>query len=108
MKQWPPVLALACVAMWTAGAGGAERRATDDASLRAALRDAKAGDVVRIAPGTYRGGLLASPAGEPGRPVVIEGDEKDPPLIEGGTTGLQLADARHVVVRNLRLRGATG
>jgi hypothetical protein len=108
MRQWPTVLALIYVALCTSTAGAAERRAVDDASLRAALRDAEAGDVVRVAPGTYRGGVLASPAGEPGRPVVIEGDERDPPLIEGGTTGLQLADARHVTLRNLRFRGATG
>lgn len=82
----------------------------DTAALSRAIRSAQAGDVIRVAPGTYRGGLSAKGLrGEAGRPIVIEGtDPKNPPVIEGGTSGLQLSDCRHVTVRHLRLRGATG
>src|SRR5688500_8732683 len=108
MKPWPLVVAFSHLLICTAGVPAVERRVTDDASFRAALRDATAGDVVRVAPGAYRGVLPASRVGAPGPPAVMEGAEQDPPLNERGTTGLQLADPRHVTLRNLRFRGATG
>lgn len=92
----------------TATATGAEFSVGDDAALREALRAARAGDVVRIRPGTYRGGLYATLAGEEGRPIVIEGDAQDPPVVEGGANGMHLAAARHVTLRNVHFRGATG
>ena len=95
--------------LWLAPtARAAERIATDDESLRESLRAARPGDVVRIRPGTYRGGVSAPLVGEKDRPIVIEGDEKVLPVIDGGGSGIHLPGAAYVTLRNLHLRGATG
>ena len=39
---------------------------------------------------------------------MVEGDAKDPPVIEGGGAGMHLPGAAFVTIRNLHLRGATG
>lgn len=82
-------------------------RVTDDASLRSALRGAGAGTVIRLAPGRYQPGVFADNLqGTPERPIVIEGeDPQRPPLFEGGSTGWQLSDCAHLVLRNIAVRG---
>jgi hypothetical protein len=81
---------------------------SDDAALRRALRDAKPGDTLRIAPGTYSGGLYAEIRGTENRRITIEAtDPKNPPLIKGGGNGMQLARAGFITVRNLHFQGAT-
>ncbi len=82
-------------------------RVTDDASLRAALREAAAGTVIRLAPGRYQPGVFADNLqGTPERPIVIEGeDAARPPLFEGGKVGWQLSDCAHLVLRNIAVRG---
>ncbi len=78
--------------------------------LREAVEQAEPGTTVCVAPGTYEGGLhLADLQGTPGAPIVIAGaDPHNPPVIEGGTSGIHLVNARHVELRDLVLRGATG
>ena len=80
------------------------------AELQQAVRLAKPGTRIRIAPGTYRGGLMfANLRGSKGRPVVLAAlDEDQPPVFEGGATGIQLTDPSYVELHGLVLAGATG
>jgi hypothetical protein len=106
--KWAIWLALPCIIFASTTRAG-EIRVTDDAGLARALREARAGDVVRVAPGAYRGGLFATLQGEQDRPIVIEGSDPDnPPVIKGGTSGLQISGGRYVTLRNLTFLGATG
>ncbi|MFW6437508.1 MAG: right-handed parallel beta-helix repeat-containing protein [Armatimonadota bacterium] len=78
--------------------------------LRDALAAAKPGATVYVASGTYEGGLhLDGLQGTEDAPIVIAGaDSENPPVIEGGGSGLHLVNATHVELRDLVLRGATG
>ena len=79
-------------------------------SLREALAAAKPGATVYVAPGIYDGGILLDGLqGTEDAPIVIAGaDPEDPPVIEGGGSGLHLVNATWVELRDLVLRGATG
>ncbi|NNJ25638.1 right-handed parallel beta-helix repeat-containing protein [Alienimonas chondri] len=80
-----------------------------DAALRAAMTAAGPGDVIRVAPGTYRGGLSWSPRGEADRPVTLAGsDPNDPPVFVGGTSGIKLTRPSHAVLTDLIFEGASG
>jgi hypothetical protein len=83
---------------------------SNDAQLRAAIKDAKPGTRLRVAPGTYAGGVYASGlAGTPEEPIVIEGtDSTNPPVFEGGSEAIHLTDASHVTLRHLVIRGQSG
>jgi len=93
-------------------AWGAERLVPvgDDASLRAALRKAGPGSVIRIAAGRYQPGVyVAGLKGTEQEPVLIEGiDEANPPVFEGGSQAWHLSDCAHVTLRNIAVRGQTG
>jgi hypothetical protein len=82
----------------------------DGASLHAALRDAKPGMTIRIAPGAYPGDLFVKGnSGTADAPIIIEAaNPADPPTVDGGENGIQLSGCSHVVLRNLRFRGQTG
>lgn len=73
---------------------------SDAEALQRAVAGAKPGATIRVAPGTYRGGLhFRGLQGEPGRPIVLKGaDPENPPVISGGGTGLQLSDVEHIEV----------
>ncbi|MGE0709427.1 MAG: right-handed parallel beta-helix repeat-containing protein [Planctomycetota bacterium] len=104
-------LACALLALLPATLARAEERlARDDATLRAATAGLRPGDVVRVAPGEYRGGLtLEGLAGTPKQPIVIQGqDPKQPPVFVGGGNALHLVRCEHVVLRDLVARGQTG
>jgi hypothetical protein len=82
----------------------------DSDRLRRALADAVPGTTIRIAPGTYRGGLFARGLrGEPGKPIVLAAADPDrPPVIEGSSSGLHLSDPAHVELHGLviaKIRG---
>ena len=83
---------------------------SDTAQLRRALAEAGPGTTIRIAPGTYRGGLSARGLrGEPGRPIILRAaDPERPPVIEGGGSGLHLSDPAHVELHDLVVTGAEG
>ncbi len=103
--------AVALLLAFPAGAAAAAPvRVADDASLRAALRRAEAGTVIRIAPGRYTPGLSASGLrGTEKRPIVIEGeDPADPPVFEGGGVAIQLSDCEHLRLANIAAKGQTG
>lgn len=80
------------------------------AEIRRAAEGAKPGTRIRVAPGTYAGGLfLTDLRGAEGKPIVIEAqDPKDPPVFEGGAEALHLVDPAFVEVRGLVCRGQTG
>jgi hypothetical protein len=82
---------------------------TREALVRA-VRAAKPGTRVRVAPGDYEGGLhFEGLRGEPGRPIVLEAaDPARPPTLRGGPNGIHLQDPVHVVLRGLAISGATG
>jgi hypothetical protein len=84
--------------------------AADDDHLRRALAEAVPGTTIRIASGTYRGGLFARGLrGEPGKPIVLAAANPGrPPVIEGGNYGLHLSDPAYVELHGLviaKIRG---
>ena len=105
-----PAIALLTVLILTGMLPGATIDVSTDAQFHAALRDAQSGTRIRIAPGTYAGGVHASGlAGTAERPIVIEGaDPAKPPVFEGGAEAIHLTDPAHVTLRRLVVRGQTG
>jgi hypothetical protein len=78
--------------------------------LLAALRAAKPGDEIHLAPGDYHGGLSqAGLRGTAAQPIVLAAAAPEqPPVIEGGQSGLQLSSPEHVELRSLIFAGQTG
>ena len=78
--------------------------------LVAALRDARPGDVIRVAAGTYRGGIeLRGIHGTESATVrLVAADAKKPPLFDGGASGLHITDSSFLEINGLHLRNATG
>ena len=87
--------------------GAAAVTVADTDGLRRALAEAVPGTTIRIAPGTYRGGLSARGLrGEPGRPIILAAaDPGRPPVFEGGDSGLHLSDPAHVELHDLVVAG---
>ena len=99
------------VLLWAASAmAGQAVRVADDAQLRRALAEARAGTTISIAPGRYRGGLyLSDRSGTAEAPIVIEGgDPNRPPVFQGGVQLIHLSDCSYVVLRNVVARGFPG
>jgi hypothetical protein len=106
-------LTLACLSLIPARAstpGGEAVDVKDVDGLRRALAGATPGTTIRIAPGTYRGGISAGGLrGEPGRPIVLTAaDPERPPLFQGGGFAFHLSDPAHVELHNLIVEGASG
>jgi len=99
-----------CLLALATGVGATEHRVADDAELRQVCRQLEPGDVVLLGPGEYRGGLsLVDLAGSPERPVTLAGaDPERPPVFVGGSQALHLIRPRHVVLRDLVVRGQRG
>jgi hypothetical protein len=78
--------------------------------LARALHGAKAGTTIFVAPGKYAGGLSqAKLRGTKEEPIVIAAaDAADPPVIEGGGSGLHLSSPQHVELRDLVIASASG
>src|SRR5687768_14861107 len=98
------------VALLPTVARGAAFDVSTREALLEALKQAKPGSTIRIAAGTYAGGIYVRPiAGTEKQPVVIEGaNPKNPPVIEGGAEGIHLTDAAHVTLRHLVVLGQSG
>ncbi len=100
------VLAACSFLVFAAASLGASVDVRNDADLAAALSTARPGDEIRLASGTYRGGIRATLTGEKDRPIVLtSADPKNPAVIEG-RSGMQLARSRYVTVSHLHIRGA--
>jgi hypothetical protein len=108
LAKWLPGLLLSTISLSAAQAQEVRVRTSEE--LAEALRGAEAGTTILIEPGTYRGGLSAGGLkGTEERPIVIAAaDAKDPPVIEGGGSGLHLQSPQHVELRGLVLRAARG
>jgi hypothetical protein len=89
---------------------GEEIRVASREELVDGLRRAKPGTVILLAAGKYRGGLShAKLKGTKEQPIVIAGaDPANPPVIEGGGSGLHFSSPEHLELRNLTISGATG
>ncbi len=76
--------------------------------LRHAFSQANPGDRIRVAPGKYRGGIsIRNVSGRKDAPIVIAAaDEKNPPVFEGGNSGMMLSDCNHLELRGLHFSGA--
>lgn len=94
---------------------------SDRAALQAALDAALPGDEIRIAAGTYTGGLRITRSGTADRPIVVSGvltdaDRARPieqrqalPRIAGGSSaGFTFAGVAHVVLQHVRVSGNQG
>ena len=68
-------------------AAGRDVRVSSDAELSSALRSARSGDTISLAPGTYKGDLYAE--GLEGV-TIRSADAANRAVIEGGTRGMQL------------------
>ena len=87
-----------------------EQVAGDAEQLRVAIGGAKAGDVILLAPGEYRGGLyIGGLSGTKDQPIVIKGrDVENPPVFfAGGGQAMHLADCNYVTLANLVVKGYT-
>jgi hypothetical protein len=75
----------------------------DAQELRQAVAQARPGTRIRLAPGTYPGGFyLPNVRGEAERPIIIAAeDPKNPPVIQGGPEGINLAHAAYVELEHL-------
>jgi len=84
-------------------------RVGNPSEFRQALARARAGTVVSLAPGRYRGYFLGRGLhGSPDAPIVIEAANPDnPPLFLGTSECIHLSNVSHLVLRNLSLAGAT-
>jgi len=73
--------------------------------LRVALRQARPGTRILVAPGDYRGYIGAKGLrGAPGKPIVVAAAEPErPPVLHGGKECLHLSSVSHLVLRNLVL-----
>ncbi len=85
-------------------------RVSDDAALRAALRQAQPGSRIEIAPGRYQPGVMVSDLrGTAEQPILIEGaDPERPPLFEGGSQAWHLSNCSYLTLRNISVRGQSG
>lgn len=76
-----------------------------DAELRIALRESKAGDVVKIAAGEYAGSHSVSGVSR----LTIEAlDPKSPPHIKGGGNAFHFSRCPQLMLRHLRISGQAG
>ena len=100
-------IALAPILLAASSVFGAEVLVNDDASLRAALRAARPGTTIRIAPGQYQPCVYAANLkGTETSRIVIEGaDPNDPPRFEGGQGAWHLSDCAWLTLRNIAVQG---
>ncbi|HVJ85620.1 MAG TPA: right-handed parallel beta-helix repeat-containing protein [Caulifigura sp.] len=104
-------LAAALIALQFATAvSAAEVRVASRPELVEAIRRARAGDEIVIAPGAYQGGLsLPKLTGSKEQPIILRAaDPANLPVFEGGIAGLQLTSPQHVELRDLVIRESRG
>lgn len=68
------------------------------------------GTTIRIAPGTYPGGIhVLNLRGTRAKPITITALKPDDwPLFEGGQSGLHFSKCEYVLLTRLKIRGASG
>jgi hypothetical protein len=79
----------------------------DSESLGRALREAKPGTVIRLAPGHYAGGHSVSGVnGTAAAPIVVAGAAGGASIIEGGASGIHLSGCSYWELRDVVFVGA--
>ncbi len=75
--------------------------------FRQAVREAKAGDTIRISGGGYTGSFYFETVhGKPGKPIIIAAaDSRNPPEFTGA---MHFSEVSHLELRGLTFRGAKG
>jgi hypothetical protein len=96
------------VATWGNDANGDGSPASPYATIPRAAQDAVPGSAIRVHSGTYAGGIFLSDlAGHFDAPIWIGGAPGDArPVIEGGSEGLHLVRAKHLIIHDLEVRNA--
>jgi len=98
------------IVIWTMRVAAQETIVTvkDSQELQDAVAQVKPGTKILMAPGNYPGGLyFRDMKGEPGKPIVIAAlDPEHPPVIQGGSNCIHLANIAHVELHNLILSDA--
>ncbi len=87
-----------------------EYMAKNRSELQTALQKLQPGDVLKIAAGNYEGGVWISGLnGTESQPISIQGaDPNNPPIFEGGGSGIQITQSSHVHLSDLHVTGASG
>jgi hypothetical protein len=103
-------LAVAPLVLMASSALAGTRTVDSREALERALRAARPGDRIEVAGGTYAGGLhVHAVRGTEKRPIVVAAaDLEQPPVFEGGTTGMQLSECAWLTLEDLAFEGATG
>jgi len=84
--------------------------ATDASSLKSALNNAKAGDVITLADGTYLGSFTIQASGTKDNPIVIRGASEDGVALDGsGCTGCNVLEVygSYVHLEKLTIQNAS-
>ncbi len=78
-------------------------------TISRALQGVQPGDAIRMLPGTYSGGTsIGNLTGTSNAPIWIGGvPGQARPVINGGSTAIQLSRVRYVVLENIEVNGAT-
>ncbi len=102
--------ALPCAATHSANQAIRVLHVSSRDELQRAVSAAKPGMRIAIAPGRYAGGLtIRGIQGNENKPIVITAaDAKDPPIFEGGGSGLHLSNVAHLELRYLTFTDARG
>ena len=110
MKTLSACILVGFASIAAAAGQDAQVRVSSRDELARALAAAKPGTTILIGPGKYRGGLSAGKlAGTKEAPIFVAGaDPKDPPVIEGGGSGLHLSSPAHLELRDIVFEKATG
>ncbi|QYK54270.1 MAG: right-handed parallel beta-helix repeat-containing protein [Fimbriimonadaceae bacterium] len=87
-----------------------EVRVSTDAELQKALKDARPGVTILIAPGDYQGGIFQSNLqGTAEKPITISGVDPDRrPVFTGGNSGIHIIQPAHLNIRNIVIRNVKG
>ncbi|MDP7135115.1 MAG: chondroitinase-B domain-containing protein, partial [Planctomycetota bacterium] len=110
-RMWLQVslaLVVTCVSLSAEDVPATKVRNRSD--LMKALKDAKPGTRILLAPGRYKGGMyLKGVKGTKEKPIVVAAaDPKDPPVIEGGYCSFQFSGAEYLELRNIVCVGGRG
>lgn len=99
---------LLCLLTAARPAHAAETTVTSRPQLIEAIARASAGDTIRMAPGSYAGGItIASLKGTREKPITITAaDPQQPPVISGGANGFHLSGCQWTEISHLHFEGA--
>jgi hypothetical protein len=105
-RRHPAVALFFAVAFCAAAPSrGQDVRVTNQDTLRAALKQARPGTRILLAPGSYGKTGGGAVHGTAERPVIIESaDPQRPAVFEGGQWGLYISKCSHLVLRNFTVR----